>query len=639
MKKLDRKLIVVLCVILVTIIGFLIGFLIWFLTTKKEHYDYMSVIVPSDIPIVVISWNSLTFVRNFIDQLKKFPNPIIILDNNSHYPPLLEYYDFIEKELGSKINVILLPENYGHLVYLKRHDLLPKIYILSDPDLQLNPKTPHDMASILLQLSHKYNAWKVGLALDISDSHNFEYLPNYGNITNHLGGDTSQKHNSMTIEKWESQFWKNPIKDDDYELYDADVDTTFCLVNLYERRKRAIRIAGNFMCKHLPWYKNFMEDNIPLEELKALRKNNKSSTTIISKQKKITNQQKINDMLKYAIYFPQFHEIPENNINFYKGYTDVINLRDINITYKETPSNIDLPIISLTDYDLKKNTKLIQSQVDLLKKYNIDGFATYHYWFSDNSITKEKMIMEKINKKLLSSDLGDKRIFYIWANEDWTGNHHLGESKEIISNSYSTTDCKEHCNYLINVFLEPGYLKIENKPVFFIHHPWKMNGNLPKFRTMLDDKCKSKGFDGVFFSESSHGTDKKTVQTGGTSYYDHHPHYKKKDSWAVKIPNSPFNFDYARYVENIELNADIQTIFFDFDNRTRLHKGKHLRKSTVCYNNNEREFIRYMKKIREKTPKMLLINAWNEWGEKMHIEPSNEKGTYYLDLINKYLSI
>ena len=346
----------------------------------------------------------------------------------------------------------------------------------------------------------------------------------------------------------------------------------------------------------------------------------------------------LKDMLKYAIYFPQFHEIQENNVNFYRGYTDIVNLGDLKTPDKETPSHKYLPLRSIRDYNLEQNTRLIQSQVNLLKKYNVDGFATYHYWFSDNNITGNRMIMEKINRKLLSSNLGEKRIFYIWANEDWTNNHHLGGSRNRIGNSYTTEDRRKHCDYLLNVFSQPGYLKIDNKPVFFIHHPWQIDGNLPKFRAMLSDSCKSIGFDGVFLSISSYGIDGITVRKGGTSYYDHHPHYKKKDSWAVEIPGSPFNFDYARYVDSIELNADIQTIFFDFDNRARLHKGKHSRKSTVCYNNVEREFIKYLKKIKDKPPKILLINAWNEWGEKMHVEPSNEKGPYYLELINRYLS-
>ena len=30
---------------------------------------------------------------------------------------------------------------------------------------------------------------------------------------------------------------------------------------------------------------------------------------------------------------------------------------------------------------------------------------------------------------------------------------------------------------------------------------------------------------------------------------------------------------------------------------------------------------------------LLLVNAWNEWGEKMHLEPSEQKGFYYLEKI------
>ena len=36
--------------------------------------------------------------------------------------------------------------------------------------------------------------------------------------------------------------------------------------------------------------------------------------------------------------------------------------------------------------------------------------------------------------------------------------------------------------------------------------------------------------------------------------------------------------------------------------------------------------------------KILLINSWNEWGEQMAIEPSNEKGNYLLELIKSWYS-
>jgi FkbM family methyltransferase len=58
-----------------------------------------------------------------------------------------------------------------------------------------------------------------------------------------------------TIYDWESQFYQNKINDDIYELYDASIDTAFCLVNKkYEYNDYNVRIAGNFTAKHLPWY-------------------------------------------------------------------------------------------------------------------------------------------------------------------------------------------------------------------------------------------------------------------------------------------------------------------------------------------------------------------------------------------------
>jgi hypothetical protein len=68
--------------------------------------------------------------------------------------------------------------------------------------------------------------------------------------------------------------------------------------------------------------------------------------------------------------------------------------------------------------------------------------------------------------------------------------------------------------------------------------------------------------------------------------------------------------------------------------------------STVCVNNTEIDKILFIKKIIEKYNKnkknsvenILLINSWNEWGEKMAIEPSEEYGYYYLNLIKENLS-
>lgn len=344
------------------------------------------------------------------------------------------------------------------------------------------------------------------------------------------------------------------------------------------------------------------------------------------------------DMLKYAIYFPQFHKIKENDVNFYPGYTDIINLRDLNIPNKETPSHKELYINSINDYDYVVNKNLIKNQIKLLHKYNIDGFATYHYWFSHNSITGNRMIMEEVNTKLLDSDLGGKKIFYIWANENWTNNYHLGNGEHIIINKYNDID--QHCQYLIKIFKHHNYLKLDNKPVFFIHHPWLMEKYLKTYENKLTKLCKNNGYSGVLMVISSFNSSKNEIKNNKHKFYDHHPHYKNKDTWAYKKQNSNSNFlNYETYVDKMENISDFQTIFFDFDNRARLYKTKTGRNPTICTHNTEEQFIKYFDKIKSNVPKILLINAWNEWGEKMHIEPSNEKGNYYLELIDKHLNL
>ena len=90
-------------------------------------------ILPSKkIPIVTIGYNNLFFMRNFINQLKQFDNPIIILDNKSTFEPMFEYYDEIKNELGSRIEIRLLNQNYGSNVTSKLKHTLPNLFILSD---------------------------------------------------------------------------------------------------------------------------------------------------------------------------------------------------------------------------------------------------------------------------------------------------------------------------------------------------------------------------------------------------------------------------------------------------------------------------------------------------------------------------
>ena len=193
------------------------------------------------IPIVIISFNNYKYVDNTIKQLEKinkeYCNNIIIVDNESickdtiAYLKTLPYQIIYNKNNGPWI----CPEVNAHI-----YDMLPDKFIITDPDMQFNQNLPINFIEILANLSDKYQANRVGFALDISDYDKMYQMPYI---------------NDKTIYEWESQFWNNMIPDDDYELYVQDIDTTFCLVNKkYMDIPCKIRIAGNFTAKHLPWY-------------------------------------------------------------------------------------------------------------------------------------------------------------------------------------------------------------------------------------------------------------------------------------------------------------------------------------------------------------------------------------------------
>ena len=46
----------------------------------------------------------------------------------------------------------------------------------------------------------------------------------------------------------------------------------------------------------------------------------------------------------------------------------------------------------------------------------------YYYYFSVNTINNKKLIMEKVINKFFEKNLYGKKIFLIWANENWSGN-------------------------------------------------------------------------------------------------------------------------------------------------------------------------------------------------------------------------
>ena len=339
----------------------------------------------------------------------------------------------------------------------------------------------------------------------------------------------------------------------------------------------------------------------------------------------------------FAIYFPQFHVIPENNKNYYDGMTDMLNLKHY-IDYQkhpneiiDTPSLSDLSIPSMLHYTLT-NKKIIKNQIDIAKKFSIYGFACYYYWFSENSITNKNTIFEKCYDLFFQEEIPDFKIYFIWANENWSNNISFNDTKEKIMNVYTFDNYMKNIKNLIQYFKHPNYYKIENKPVFFIHHPWKMSSEqMCVFNYILDSECVKNGFDGAIVQFNN------MKNTNSNNIYNFSPSYKGDES-----------SDYYVYTDTVVKsqvqNNNIQTIFFDFNNSARFsvpYKKKYMYKfqNTTIYNQDRlvNIILSKYKNQSSELDKILLINSWNEWGENMAIEPGEINKTKYLSLIKSNL--
>lgn len=189
------------------------------------------------IPVVVVCYNNYKYVQNTVRQLGKFTDNIIIMDNASTDSTTCEYL------ASCGLDVRYNKTNNGPWIDSERNkhiwDILPDEFVLTDPDLEFNENLPNDFIERLSAISNKYHAKKTGFALRIDD---FEDMYQCAYC------------DTPSIKVWETEFWKNRIQDDEYELYEAGIDTTFALVNKKYFGGKSIRVAGNFTARHIPWY-------------------------------------------------------------------------------------------------------------------------------------------------------------------------------------------------------------------------------------------------------------------------------------------------------------------------------------------------------------------------------------------------
>lgn len=342
-------------------------------------------------------------------------------------------------------------------------------------------------------------------------------------------------------------------------------------------------------------------------------------------------------MKVYAYYLPQFHQIPENDIWWGKGFTEWTNssaAKPLFTGHRQPQEPLD------DNYYNLLNEETIKWQTDLAKKYGVDGFIYYHYYFTG------KKLLEKPAENLLKLNNIQHNFFFCWANHTWYKSVN-GQKMVLQKQKYgSETAWRQHFEYLIPFFQDERYEKIDNKPVFMIFQQrFKERTRMVK---KFDEWCRDYGFAGIYIIESAMTIYLgKTIFSGLTRQFSlREPNHAKfysdllnkrssqtqqyleEQDRAIKIydGNALFDIMIKRFRKNRKV---IHNVFFGWDNTPR-----HGSNGYIITSPDKEHVMKYLDLLKDDN--MLIVNAWNEWAEGMMLEPTKENGFKYLEWIREW---
>ncbi len=360
-----------------------------------------------------------------------------------------------------------------------------------------------------------------------------------------------------------------------------------------------------------------------------------------------------------AFYLPQYHPFKENDEWWGKGFTEWTNVAKAKPLFRghyqpKIPADLGF-------YDLRV-PEVREEQARLAREAGIEGFCYWHYWFHGHEL------MERPFWEVVNSGKPDFPFCIGWANETWKSkmwnkDGSLAEgTKILIEQTYSEEDDIAHFNKLLPVFKDHRYIKVDGKPLVFIH----IGLDLPEHTISIWRKMAiENGLSGIHFVGRLAGGEYKNMDDGIELL-------KRKGFDAVKIPKliglyrseslisklkseikSFFCYNGCRHVftyneiirrilnNNYDCKEDVYpTIYPNWD-----HSARGGRNTLIVINSTPQLFKDYVVKVFDSVKdkndqhKIVFLKSWNEWGEGNYLEPDLMFGDSYLRALNESISV
>lgn len=342
-----------------------------------------------------------------------------------------------------------------------------------------------------------------------------------------------------------------------------------------------------------------------------------------------------------AFYLPQFHPIPENDRWWGKGFTEWTNVKRARPLFKghyqpRRPGG--LGYYNLLDSGIRKK------QAQLARRYGIEGFAYWHYWFGGG-----KRLLEKPFQKVLKSGTPDFPFCLAWANDTWTGKWRDSPDKVLIRQTYpGRKDEERHFYAVLDAFRDRRYLTVNGLPLFLIYKP-KQIPDPVRFTQRWRNWARKEGLKGIYFVAIAQGRPDwdpqkmgydatviinlgKIIERGKTKTGK-----SKRLQRLMGILTRVYGYKNAvkHLIEDLPKNH-YPTVIPNWDNTPRLGLG-----GMVLHDSRPEFFKKHVEQTRDQIihrpfqERMIFIKSWNEWAEGNYLEPDQKFGLSYLRVLKE----
>ncbi len=311
----------------------------------------------------------------------------------------------------------------------------------------------------------------------------------------------------------------------------------------------------------------------------------------------------------------------------------------------------------LWGYELDNDPKVVEKWIDVAVDHGVNVFVYDWYWYEGGPYLESAL-----NDGFLKAKNNGKMQFYImWANHDVKYNywnvHRYKDNTDILWNAKVDWE-----NYKIIVervikqyFKQPNYFKINGEPVFSIFSIGKLlesfNNSPEEARKALDyfrEEVKKAGFPGLHIQWNQGGGSVMSEEAAAKFVSN----VKTMGFNSIAMYNmGGLNEDYLVYGANsIKIREQMDALLdvpvfpcvsIGWDDTPRFPaKGM---KDVVHYHNTPQSFATLLSKAKlyadkhPEQPKLITINAWNEWVEGSYLLPDMLNGFGYLEAVKEVI--